>query len=159
MPTLTSEMLEFIASGVAHQVGACRSDGLPAICRALAAREEADGRLLVLISGASGYEVLDAIRANGRISLVMVAPQSYRALHLKGRDAVVEPVAPALRPLVEQRRVAFQRQLDIYGFPSAYTHAWYNSEDADLMAIRFTPYGAWTQTPGPGAGATVELRP
>lgn len=157
MGQLTDEMLQFIASGVAHQVGACRADGLPAICRALAAQEEADSRLVVLISAESGYEVLEAIRNNGRVSLVMVAPQSYRALHLKGSDAVVECGEPHYRPLVERRRLAFQAQLDGYGFPSGYTHAWYNIEDTRLMAIRFTPNGAWTQTPGPGAGASLEL--
>lgn len=157
MACLTDEMRHFIASGVAHQVGVCRRDGLPAICRALAAQEEADGRLAVVISAESGYEVLDAIGANGLISLVLVAPQSYRALHLKGRDAVVASGEPDYRPLTERRRVAFQAQLDGYGFPSGYTRAWYNIDETELKVIRFTPFGAWTQTPGPGAGSSVEL--
>ena len=159
MASLTPDMLEFIASGVAHQVGARSADGMPCICRALAAQEEADGRVVVLISGESGYEVLDAIRANGLVSLVMVAPESFRALHLKGSDATVESGELHYRPLVEQRRLRFQRQLESHGFPSEYTHAWYSIDGVELMAIRFTPNGAWNQTPGPGAGARVELRP
>lgn len=157
MPSLPAEMLDFIASGVAHQVGACTGDGTPLICRALAAAEEPDGRLCVAISGESGHELLAAIRANARVSLVLVAPQSFRALHLKGRDAVVAHGGAAIRPWVEQRRVAFQRQIEAYGFAEGFTHAWYPADDADLMAIRFTPFGAWSQTPGPGAGTAVEL--
>ena len=37
MSRLTDDMLEFLASGVAHQVGGCTADGRPLICRALAA--------------------------------------------------------------------------------------------------------------------------
>jgi hypothetical protein len=157
VPSLPGDMLDFIASGVAHQVGACAVDGRPVICRALAAAQEADDRLCVAISAESGYEVLDAIRANARVSLVMVAPQSFRALHLKGRDAVVAHGGTAIRPLVEQRRLAFQRQIEEYGFSKCFTHAWYPAEDTDLMTIRFTPFGAWSQTPGPGAGTALEL--
>ena len=157
MASLTAEMLEFIASGVAHQVGARTADGMPCLCRALAAQQEDDGRLVVLISSESGYEVLDGIRANGLVSLVLVAPTSFRALHLKGRDAVVESGDPQYRPLVEERRQSFQRQLDFYGFPPDFTRAWYSIDDVEVMAIRFTPTSAWNQTPGPGAGAAVEL--
>ena len=34
---------------------------------------------------------------------------------------------------------------------------WYDLEVPSLAGIRFTPCGAWDQTPGPGAGAPVEL--
>lgn len=158
MARLTAEMLEFIASGVAHQVGACTGDGRPLISRAIAAHEEADGRVLVLISGESACEVLDAIRGNRRISLVMVAPASYRALHLKGRDAVVDAAGDGHRRLLEQRRISFQKQLDVYGFPTDFASAWCTVPEGRLMALRFTPESAWSQTPGPGAGHAVELQ-
>jgi hypothetical protein len=154
---LTSDMLEFIASGIAHQVGGRTADGRPCICRALAARQEADDRLAVLISAESGYEVLDAIRANGCVSLTVVAPMSHRALNLKGRDAVVEHAAESDLAFVEQRRLPFQRQLEGHGFPPDFTRAWYDVDSARLMVIRFTPADARDQTPGPGAGALVEL--
>lgn len=158
MARLTDEMLDYIASGVAHQVGACTAEGRPLLCRALAAQQQADGRMLVLISGESAFEVLPAMRVNGRISLVFVAPATYRALHLKGRDAVVDAAHAEHRALLRQRHAAFQRQLDPYGFPSGYADAWYSLPDSELMAIRFTPEGAWSQTPGPGAGHAVELQ-
>lgn len=157
MPSLTPDMLAFIESGVSHQVGAITAAGDPCLCRALGAQQEADGRLVVLISAESGYEVLDAIRANGKLSLVMVEPSSARALHLKGIDGQVESGDPHYRPLVEQRRSAFQRQLQRHGIPADVARAWYNLDGVELMAIRFTPIGAWNQTPGPGAGAAVQL--
>lgn len=159
MARLTDEMLEFIASGVGHQVGGCTHTGRPLICRALAAEQCDDGRLLVLISGEAGFELLDAIRANGRISLVFASPRNYRALHLKGRDAVVEAADDARhRGLVARRLLAFQQQLEPYGFPLGYSLALYAVPEGALTAIRFTPEGAWSQTPGPGAGHALELQ-
>jgi hypothetical protein len=158
MARLTDDMLEFISSGVAHQVGACTAEGRPLICRALAAEQEGDGRVLVLMSSESGFEVLPAIQANQRISLVMVAPQSFRTLHLKGRDATVAPAGPEHGELMDQRQAAFQCQLEPYGYSTAYVPACYSVPTGQLVAIRFTPEGAWNQTPGPGAGHAVALK-
>ena len=59
---LTDDMIQLLSAGVAHQVGGCTNAGRPVVCRGLAAQHEA-GRLLVIISAESGFEVLDAIRA------------------------------------------------------------------------------------------------
>jgi len=111
------------------------------------------------LSGEAGFELLEAIRTNGRISLVFASPRNYRALHLKGRDAVVETADDARqRGLVAQRLQAFQQQLEPYGFPLGYSQALYALPEGALTAIRFTPEGAWSQTPGPGAGHALELQ-
>jgi hypothetical protein len=152
-------MAEFLACGVAQQLGACDAQGRPQICRGLAVDVEADGRVVVLLSGASGFELLPAIRANRLVSAVFVRPQSYRALHLKGRDAEVFAAGsdPAWRRLLARCHQAFHDQIVPYGFSPEYTSAWYSVPDEDVMGVRFTPYGGWNQTPGPGAGAPVHL--
>ena len=160
MAQLTADMVEFLACGVAHQLGACDGQGRPQICRGLAADVDADGRVVVLLSGASGFELLPAIRANGQVSAVFVKPQTYRALHLKGRDAEVFAAGDDARwrQLLRLRHEAFDREVVPYGFSPEYTSAWYGIPDDDIFGVRFTPYGGWNQTPGPGAGAPVELR-
>lgn len=160
MGRLTDDMLAFLASGVAHQVGACAADGRPLICRALAAEVVHDGRLRVLISGVQAFEVLDAIRANARVALCVVAPGDYRAVHLKGRDAQVSAAEGAReRALVAERLRAFAAQLAPLGFPPGYAPALYTVPEGALAAITFTPEGAWSQTPGPGAGHALALKP
>ena len=57
---LTSDMVQLLDAGVAHQVAGCTNAGRPVVCRGLAAQLEADGRLVVVISSLSGFEVLDA---------------------------------------------------------------------------------------------------
>ena len=159
MARLTYDMLDFLASGVAHQVGACTAEGRPLICRALAAEADADGRLHVLISSVQGFELLDAIRTNGRVALCLVRPGDYRAVHLKGRDGQVSAAdGPRERALVAQRLRGFAAQLAPFGFPPGYAQALYAVPDGALAAITFTPEGAWSQTPGPGAGRAMPLQ-
>jgi hypothetical protein len=160
MARLTDDMLDFLASGVAHQVGGCTADGRPLICRALAAEALTDGRLRVLISGVQGFELLEAIRINGRVALCLVAPGDYRAMHLKGRDAQVSAAdGPRERALVAERLRRFAAQLAPFGFPPGYAQALYTVPEGALAAITFTPEGAWSQTPGPGAGHALALKP
>lgn len=158
MPALTPDMIDFLASGVSHQLGGCDRHGRPSLCRALAAAVEDDGRLLVLLCGVAGFEVLDAIRTTGQVSVVFALPQDFSALHVKGSDAVVSAAGPACRALLEQSRRAFDAQLAPFGFAPDYTLAWYGVPDDDLVAVRLTPNGAWNQTPGPGAGSALELQ-
>lgn len=157
MTSLTAEMTDFLAQGVAHQLGACDAQGWPHVCRGLAADVEEDGRVVVLLSGASGFELIPAIRASRHVSAVFCKPQTFRTLHLKGRDAEVFTAGAAWRHLLDLRHAAFDAQIVPFGFSPGYTSAWYTVPDEDLLGIRFTPYGAWNQTPGPGAGAPVQL--
>jgi len=155
---LTSDMVQLLAAGVAHQVGACTNAGRPVVCRGLATELEADGRLVVVIAADSGFEVLEALRENGRVALNVTLPESFRSMSLLGSDAVVSAGGAAFRALVTARHVAFRAQLDRFGFPHEYTDAWYTAADELLMTIRFTPTSARNQTPGPGAGSVLELK-
>lgn len=160
MPRLTDDMVGFLASGVAHQVGGCTDAGRPLICRGLAAEALNDGRMRVLLSSVQGLELLDAIDRNGRVAVCLVAPRDYRAMHLKGRDAQVTSAdGPTERALVAERLRGFAAQLAPLGFPPGYAEALYAVPEGALAAITFSPDGAWSQTPGPGAGHALALRP
>jgi hypothetical protein len=155
--SLSAEMIQFLGAGVTHQVGACDRGGRPSICRALAATVDEQGQVVVLISAQAGFEVLAAIRDTRRVSAVFACPGDFRALHVKGQDAVVGHADEAYRTLVAERRLAIHAQLGPYGFSEEFMSAWYTVPDEELAYIRFTPLGAWNQTPGPGAGGAVEL--
>lgn len=162
MPRLPSEWIERFPSLTSYRLGACDRDRRPSVCRALAASLLPDGRVRVLLSGDAGSQLLDAIRETGQVAALMISPESNRTLHLKGRDAVVEPAdVAAAAALLDERRAALAHSLRADGFPpdSPILVAWYTVRDGDLHAISFTPWGAWDQTPGPGAGAAVELLP
>jgi hypothetical protein len=154
---LTADMIALFKMGIAHQIGACTPDGRPVLCRGLAATVEESGKVAVLLSAESGFEVLDAIRETAWIALNVTVPSTYQSLHLKGRDAVSSKASPMHRPLLEASHRAFRDQVMPFGFTPEFTHAWYDVTDDDLRVVRFTPLGAWNQTPGPGAGNRLDL--
>jgi hypothetical protein len=156
---LTPDMIDFLASGVSHQVGGCTNEGRPSLCRGLAATVEDDGRLVVILSAESGFEVLAAVRENWRVSVNFTLPETCKSIGFLGRDAQVTPAGSGFRELVRDRYEKFSAQLRGHGIPDSYTQAWYLRPDEDLVAIRFTPFSARNQTPGPEAGAALALAP
>jgi hypothetical protein len=156
---LTEDMIELLGAGVAHQVGACTQEGRPSLCRGLAAQVEPDGRLVVILSGEMGFEVIAAVRDTRRVAVNFTLPETYRSMSLLGRDAEVGPAGDRLRDLVMDRYVKFKAQLEVHGIPASYTDSWYLRPAEELVAIRFTPFSARNQTPGPDAGSALALKP
>lgn len=161
MPKLPAEWIEYFPRLTSYRLGACDLAGRPSVCRALGAQLLADGRVRVLLTGDAGPRVLDAIRTTGQVAALMVSPETNRTLHMKGRDAVVARADPGCDALLAERRAALANSLRSDGFsPDAPMIAgWYTAREGDLYCVTFTPWGAWNQTPGPGAGAPVELLP
>jgi len=98
------------------------------------------------------------VRETGRVAINVTLPENFKSISLLGSDAIVSAGGAEFRELVTNRHAAFQAQLSRYGFPPEYTGAWYAATDEQLMAIRFTPTSARNQTPGPGAGNSLELK-
>jgi hypothetical protein len=161
VPTLPDEWIEHFPRLTSYRLAACDSAGRPSVCRALAAQLLADGRVRVLMTGDAGPRVLAAIRATRQVAALMVSPETNRTLHMKGRDAVVERVDAGCDTLLAERRAALVNSLRADGFPadSPVIAGWYAPRAGDLYSVTFMPWGAWNQTPGPGAGAPVELLP
>lgn len=156
--TLTQDMIDLLGKGVAHQVGGCTNTGRPSVCRGFAAELEPDGRLVVILSAQAGFEVIAAVKENGRVAVNFTLPENYQSMSLLGRDALVSHGGRRYRALVDAHRESFREQLDRHGIPPAYTNAWYMAPDEDLVAIRFTPTSARNQTPGPAAGSALALK-
>ena len=160
MPRLSQDLVEYLSAGLAHQVGACGADGQPHVVPALALMAEDDASLSVLLSALASPDLLDAVRATKQVSVVLCHPTTMRTIQIKGADATVHLAeTPRYRQLVEQRGEAFWCDIERLGFSRTRLAAWYEVPEGLLVRIRLTPYGAWNQTPGPGAGMPVELLP
>lgn len=158
MSRLPPEWIPLFAAGVSQRLGSCTTEGEPAICRALAADIEADGRVVFLTARSASRGLLDAVSSTRQVAAVMALPSTHQTLHMKGRDATVTPVTAADWSLLAPRRDAFAAQLTLFGFDHAFVQKrWYTLGPDDLVRVVFSIYGAWDQSPGPGAGAAVEL--
>src|SRR5262249_31142671 len=102
-------------------------------------------------------EVIAAVRDTRRVAVNFTLPETYRSMSLLGRDAEVSPAGGGFRELVMDRYAKFKAQLEAHGIPPSYTDSWYLRPDDDLVAIRFTPFSARNQTPGPDAGSALAL--
>jgi adenylate cyclase len=158
MLRLPDAWITHLGSGVSYRIAACGADGKPQMRRAMAARMLADARLEVLVPRGLGAALLDAVRHRGEVALTASHPVTNRTVQVKGRDAEVTAAGPEHQALFLARRDAFGKVVSAFGFPTERLYRfWFNHDWRDLDCVRFTPYGAWDQTPGIGAGGVVEL--
>jgi hypothetical protein len=157
---LPPEWAAHLESGVSHRLGGRHEDGRPEICRALAAQALPDGRIELLLNAGLGRELLAAVNSSRRIAYVASQPDTNRTLHVKGIDAEPAPVVPAHGELLARCRDRFMTRVEPFGFTRETIHGfWFDLGLEQLAALRFTPFGAWDQSPGPGAGQVIELLP
>ena len=160
MARLPAEWVEHLNGGVSHRLGSSHADGRPEIIRGVAARMLEDGRIEVLLCPQFGAQLLQAVAATRHIALVASSPRQQRTLHMKGLDAERFAPDPEWRPDYERCRDRYAEQIVAMGFPLEHVVSrLFATPFEQLVGLRFSPYGAWDQTPGPGAGQVVELLP
>ena len=158
MPQLPPEWIAHFKAGPSLRLGSCSASGRPGITKALAADVLPDGRVMVLASRRVGADVLEAIAETGQVALALGLPTNYVTLHVKGRDAQVLPSEPGDEQLLRAHLEAFVKQLAPFGFRREPIEAnLARMSEHGVARVCFSVYGAWNQTPGPGAGQPVEL--
>lgn len=155
---LPPDQQAFLRGGLSIYVAGCHADGRPISARAVGVRLDPDGRRLnLMVRPSHGCELLDAVRANGRIAAVFCLPSTHKTLQYKGRDAVITLPLPADDALIEGHTRAFLSEVEIFDEPDAVVRAFHDGAPGDLVVVSFTPERVFSQTPGPQAGA--ELKP
>ena len=151
---LTSELVEFMQSGVSLLI-ATRSAALrPTGQRAFGAKIDAAAGTATVFLPAFGADIaLANLRDNGQIATTFARPMDHRALQIKGRCLSVHETTPDERVIQDRYFFAFAESLHLLG-----------QQDARLHRVRYFPSYAVTfqiesmfeQTPGPGAGRGVD---
>lgn len=162
MPHLPPVWRDTLRTLTSFRLGGCDRGGQPHVCRALAAEALPDGRMLALLAERTAPGLVAALRETGQVALLMTSPRSNRTLHVKGRDARVDPALPEHATLLalRQRQLADEvAEVDGFGGTAAFIANWYRVDLHELVAVRFSVCGAWDQTPGPHAGQPVALSP
>jgi hypothetical protein len=154
---IDAEHAAFLATaGVSISVGACNAERLPSLTRAIGCRIADDrSRVTVFVIVAQSREVLDDVRANGRIAVVFSEPHTHRTVQLKGEDAVAEGLIDGDRARIERYRDAFTAELGALGYSPLFTRTLLDCSGGEVVAVSFTPAAAFSQTPGPKAGAPL----
>lgn len=158
-PQLHPDLLAFLQRGLSLYAGSVDADRRPQVARALAVRPLPGPQLAIAVPVEPAASLLAGIEATGHVALVLCQPTTHFTVQVKGRDACIEPLAPAEWPELDRNHQAFAAEIRPFGFDAEFAAAWFsvvgNGPDT-LRVVRFTPTGAWNQTPGPGAGAAME---
>jgi hypothetical protein len=153
------DLLAFLQQGLSLYAGSTDASGWPQVARAFAVRALPGPQLALAVPVESAAGLLAGIEATKQVALVLCKPTTHFTVQIKGRDACVEPLVAAQWPELPRNREAFGAEILPFGFGESFAEAWFsiaaNAVDA-FRTVRFTPCGAWNQTPGPGAGAPME---
>lgn len=146
----------FICSGISINAASARAGALPSMARATGCRVSSDRQTITLLFASTpAAALLDDLRHSGTIAVVFSEPSTHRTLQLKGDDTRIEPPGAGDEKLAADYVTVFADGLVRLGYPGEVLRAVLAYAPGDLVAVRFTPQTAFSQTPGPGAGAPL----
>jgi hypothetical protein len=150
---ITSDLAEFIQSGVAIHVATRSPRLVPDEARGIGVRVEAGGvEVTIFIAAATARQALENLADNGRIAAVFSRPIDHRTYQLKGGATSVRVADDADRAVIERYRRALVDAYTVVGVPPSIT---WRIAVWPAHAIRFRVENVFVQTPGPGAGAPL----
>lgn len=155
--TLDEETAAFMMAGTSMHAASGDADRVPNLSRPIACRVSPDRtRVTIFLLASHSGAMLADFRANGRIAVVFTMPSTHRTIQLKGDDAAVEPLKDDDAIVIARHREAFARDLERIGFTRSVPATLLEGSRGDVIAVGFTIAAAFTQTPGPGAGAPLK---
>jgi hypothetical protein len=156
-PLIDDNLAALMAAGPSISAASCGADGMPSAARALGCRVgpgHADATILV--SRAQAATLLADVAAGAQLAVTFSEVHTHRTVQLKARAAFVENAAPGDAALAARYSAAFCAALVPMGYPAELIETLLQRPDPDLVALRFVPYAAFVQTPGPQAGRTLK---
>jgi hypothetical protein len=111
-------------------------------------------RIAVLLPRATSAQAMANLRHNGDIAVCVCSPLDYRTVQLKGRYLTVSDCSPEDLLLSEQQLRAFASAAAQFGFSRAQAR---NLWLFDCWRVEAQVTSGYTQTPGRGAGAPLEV--
>ncbi len=157
---LPEDIAAFIQSGISMTLASRDDRYVPSIAKGVGCRVNAtrDEVTMLVFANAAGQLLHDVARCR-QIAAVFSQPSTNRTLQIKGRDVGAAPASPADVALTRRYIALFAEELRPLGWQADYVHHVFWRDPVDLVALQFTPEGAFQQTPGPGAGAALCLAP
>jgi hypothetical protein len=149
---VTPELAAFLSAQLDIHVGT-RDAGLrPHSVRASAIRVEDDQHVVAFVPAIGAADVLRDLRDNGQVAIFAGRPPDNRAFQMKGSFADARDAHPFEREYIEKYWDGSLEALEMIGIARATFSHW---PVWPAVAIRVRITSVFSQTPGPGAGASV----
>jgi hypothetical protein len=150
---IDSEMAAFLQEGLPAHIATRNAQLEPSGARVAAIKVDADGeQVTVYVPAIAAPPLLDDLRDNGQLAIVLVRPIDERSCQVKGR--FIESWTPTAdeeafaRDQFDRGLTAVER----VGIPRAGSEGW---RMWPCVAVKFRAEALFTQTPGPNAGARL----
>lgn len=145
---------------VSITAGSCSAARVPSVTRALGCLVAPDGgQVSLLLSGTRSAALLRDVRETGMLSVVFSEITTHRTMQVKGRKALVAGPDAADIKCAQIHQQGFGREIARLGFPQGFIDNLLDCSPTDLVKVEFVPCAAFTQTPGPNAGAASRRAP
>jgi hypothetical protein len=155
-PLITAEHAAFMQSGVSMSISSCNADKIPSVSRATGCRITSDRlQVTIFVIASHAGRLLDDIRRGGAVAVTFTRPSTNRTVQLKGKDAVVVETDINERGIASVYLDAFVEEVGGLGHDRNMVRAMFACAPDDIVAVRFTPCAAFSQTPGPRAGEAL----
>jgi hypothetical protein len=155
-PLLDPAHAAFIQSGVSIVAASRDRETNPTLVRAIACKVSPDRqRVTVFLSRRQAGTLLADVAASRVLAVVFSQPSTHRTIQLKTVDAAEVALATGdVERMAEHARLV-TADLKRLGHGDELLSAYFSYSVEDVAALAFTPSAAFTQTPGPGAGAPL----
>ena len=149
---IDGELADFLQQGVGMYIGTRNQSLEPNGARALAARVDGDGTVVIYLADVAAARLLPDLESNGLAAVTFGRPVDERACQVKGTFIGARAAREDERPLVERQWEAFTRSLQMIGVAPEARSAW---PKWPATAIALKPTAVFEQTPGPTAGTQL----
>jgi hypothetical protein len=147
----------FLGGPVSINVASADANLVPSLGRAFGCRlSPGRDRVTVFLPVTWSPALLRDLGAGGPLAAVFSRPSTHRTLQLKGRDVVVEALAPDDRERMLAYGEQFGNEIRGLGYSEPFTKGLVAAVRDEAVAVTFTPFAVYAQTPGPGAGQQLE---
>lgn len=153
----TTAQADFIRGPVSVLAASHDAQLTPNLSRAVGCTLDVDANCFVVFLAASrSAAVLDDLRANRRIAVVLSRPSTHESLQIKADDAEIIALPPQAHTLVDDYHARMIAETSALGLSLAAVQALFSVEPEDIVAVRCTPHAVFEQTPGPNAGNLLQ---
>jgi hypothetical protein len=149
---VTPELAEFLSGQLDIQMGTRDAELRPHSVRVTAMRVEDDQHVVAFVPDIGAAEVLRDLTANGQVAIFAGRPPDNRAYQLKGVFADAQAAQPSDRTFIEHYWDTYLESLAMIGIARLTFSHW---PVWPSTAVRVRVTSVFSQTPGPGAGASV----
>lgn len=148
------ELVTFVHSGIAIHVGSADAALVPAVTRGCAPRVAADRRTIDVFVGRAQSTAVLANLAPGRpMAITLASPLDYRGIQVKGLSAGWREATEVDQVWVDDYWSRFEANASVVGFSVEHIRL---LRSADLVRVTLVPTAFFRQTPGAGAGGSIE---